>query len=189
LSRCFTIAHSICSGVCFVQYDEVDVFGKGTFVWCVLSLIASYKAPLILSLAINQSKPLVSVSFSDVTRLDDGPTTITNVPSILRRLSTLSNDTYTPKDPIKSSQTDYWIDFSTDKLAPSCDFGSLSDALYLLDTHLKLRTFLAGYQVRLADIAVWGGMHYSLTLDKKHSRQTLYLVSNLNSTSCKDSTC
>lgn len=58
-------------------------------------------------------------------------------------------------------KTDYWIDFSTYNIGPQVDFSTLSDALYHLNTHLKLRTFLAGYSVKIADLAVWGGIAYN----------------------------
>ncbi|KAJ3068345.1 hypothetical protein HDU98_008466 [Podochytrium sp. JEL0797] len=61
-------------------------------------------------------------------------------------------------DPVKASQIDYWLDFSEDSLAPDAGFKPLAVAFSALNSHLKMRSFLVGYSVTLADIACWGAL-------------------------------
>lgn len=50
-----------------------------------------------------------------------------------------------------------WIDFAYANLLNK-NFGQLSAHLETLDQHLNLRTFVAGYKISAADIALWGAL-------------------------------
>lgn len=50
-----------------------------------------------------------------------------------------------------------WIDFATSELSVK-DFKKLSVSLEKLDAHLNFRSFIVGYSVSVADIAVWGSL-------------------------------
>ncbi|KAJ1566452.1 hypothetical protein HK405_009756, partial [Cladochytrium tenue] len=96
--------------------------------------------------------------------------TLTSTYPALRLLSR-----YTPEfasalgtaDPVRASQVDYWIDFCVDSLAPSAGFKHLAAAFAKLDTHLKLRSFLVGYHLTLADLACWGALKSSPVFTKQ----------------------
>ncbi|KAI9355924.1 tRNA synthetases class I, catalytic domain-containing protein [Zopfochytrium polystomum] len=70
-------------------------------------------------------------------------------------------------DPVKASQIDYWLDFCVDSLAPTAAFKPLSAAFSKLDSHLKLRSFLVGYHLTVADIACWGALRSSPIFNKQ----------------------
>ena len=71
-------------------------------------------------------------------------------------------------DPVQASQVwfltrlkpqiDSWLDFVQDSLS-TADFKILSSAFETLNTHLALRSFIVGYSLSLADIAVWGALN------------------------------
>jgi glutathione S-transferase len=80
---------------------------------------------------------------------------------VLRYLSRFSPDNATIlgyTDAVKSSQIDYWLDFCQDSLSPEAGFKPLATAFSTLDSHLRLRSFLVGYSLSLADIACWGAL-------------------------------
>ncbi|KAJ3386022.1 hypothetical protein HDU84_001851 [Entophlyctis sp. JEL0112] len=61
-------------------------------------------------------------------------------------------------DAVRASLIDYWIDFCKDNLAPETPFKPLASAFSSLNAHLKMRSFLVGYDVTVADIACWGAL-------------------------------
>ncbi|KAI8843356.1 tRNA synthetases class I, catalytic domain-containing protein [Chytriomyces cf. hyalinus JEL632] len=61
-------------------------------------------------------------------------------------------------DTLRHSQIDYWIDFCGISLAPEAGFKPLATAFNALNSHLKMRSFLVGYSLTLADIACWGAL-------------------------------
>ncbi|KAJ3417380.1 hypothetical protein HDV05_004845 [Chytridiales sp. JEL 0842] len=80
---------------------------------------------------------------------------------VLRYLSRYNTENATIlgyTDPIKASQIDYWLDFCQDSLSPEAGFKPLASAFSTLDSHLRLRSFLVGYSLSLADIACWGAL-------------------------------
>ncbi|TID15767.1 hypothetical protein CANINC_004296 [Pichia inconspicua] len=54
-------------------------------------------------------------------------------------------------------ESQQWIKFSYEKLLVK-DFKKLSADLETLENHLNLRSFIVGYKVSAADIAVWGAL-------------------------------
>ncbi|KAI9337989.1 tRNA synthetases class I, catalytic domain-containing protein [Obelidium mucronatum] len=80
---------------------------------------------------------------------------------VLRYISRVSPDyaqALGVTDAVKSSQIDYWLDFSKDNLGSDAGFKPLAVAFSTLNSHLKMRSFLVGYNVTLADIACWGAL-------------------------------
>ena len=79
--------------------------------------------------------------------------------SVSRTLATLhpSSGLY-GSSPAVASQIDYWVDLAQDSLKKSTDFHRLNATIELINSHLKLRSFLVGYSVSLADYAVWGAL-------------------------------
>ncbi|KAJ3084169.1 hypothetical protein HDU99_002883 [Rhizoclosmatium hyalinum] len=61
-------------------------------------------------------------------------------------------------DSVKASQIDYWLDFCKDNLGAEVEYKPLAIAFNTLNSHLKMRSFLVGYNVTLADIACWGAL-------------------------------
>ena len=55
-------------------------------------------------------------------------------------------------------QNDQWIEFSSESIGATTDFKALSAAFDALNHHLTLRSYLVGYSVKLADLAVWGAL-------------------------------
>lgn len=53
-----------------------------------------------------------------------------------------------------------WVDFALNRLSSS-DFKQTTAALQELESHLVLRTYLVGYSLTIADIAVWGALRGS----------------------------
>lgn len=53
-----------------------------------------------------------------------------------------------------SSQVDQWMEFAHTQ----CVEGKLESALAFLDQHLRFRTFLVGFDLTLADVAVWAAL-------------------------------
>jgi glutamyl-tRNA synthetase len=54
-------------------------------------------------------------------------------------------------DPASSGEVDEWVDY-----APTLAIGAeFERTCAYIDGYLQLRTFLAGYQLTIADIAVW----------------------------------
>ena len=60
-------------------------------------------------------------------------------------------------DPLTATQIDYWIDFTQDHLYGG-DFKALSHSFDVLNNHLTLSSFLVGYSLTSADLAVWGAL-------------------------------
>ncbi len=64
-------------------------------------------------------------------------------------------------------QSDHWIDFSQEQIVASNDFKALSGVFDQLNHHLTLRSYLVGYSVKLADIAVWGALKGNAIFNKQ----------------------
>lgn len=67
-------------------------------------------------------------------------------------------------DAASAGEVDEWVDY-----APTLAIGAeFERTCAYIDSYLELRTFLAGYQLTIADIAVWaqlqGGLYFSLAL-------------------------
>ena len=63
--------------------------------------------------------------------------------------------------PESQAHVDYWLDFAADNLSadpPLLDFKRVSAAVAQLNAHLKMRSFLIGHSVTLADLSVWGAL-------------------------------
>lgn len=60
-----------------------------------------------------------------------------------------------PEILVAAKDSKNWIDFSYGKLTIK-NFKALSKDLETLDAHLNFRSFIIGYKVTVADIAVWG---------------------------------
>jgi glutamyl-tRNA synthetase len=53
---------------------------------------------------------------------------------------------------------DSWLDFVQESLLQTTDFKVLSSAFETLNKHLALRSYMTGYSLSLADLAVWGAL-------------------------------
>ena len=89
------------------------------------------------------------------------------------------------KDPVEASQIDSWLDFVTDSLS-HLDYKSLKVAFEKLEKHLSLRSFLIGYDLSVADIAVWGALNGNAIFKKQvknsqdvHTSRWFYHLSSL----------
>ncbi|KAL6046191.1 glutamate--tRNA ligase [Balamuthia mandrillaris] len=61
-------------------------------------------------------------------------------------------------DPFSSSDVDQWIDFSVQRLHKDTPNPAFVAACDLLNKHLALRSYLSGYSITLADVAVWASI-------------------------------
>jgi glutamyl-tRNA synthetase len=59
------------------------------------------------------------------------------------------------KDVVATSATQEWVEFALKQLSIK-DFKILNPALEKLESHLNFRSFVVGYSITVADIAVWG---------------------------------
>uniref|UniRef100_A0A6N2LLW7 GST C-terminal domain-containing protein n=1 Tax=Salix viminalis TaxID=40686 RepID=A0A6N2LLW7_SALVM len=58
------------------------------------------------------------------------------------------------QDPFESSQIDQWLEYT-----PVLSVGSeFENACNYIDNYLQTRTFLVGYSLSIADIAIWSGL-------------------------------
>jgi len=83
------------------------------------------------------------------------------------------------KNPLQATLIDMWLDFAQDRLIGVNDFKQLSGAFATLNQHLKMRTFLVGYEVSMADLFVWGGLKASniwSRVFKNKSDEHLHLI-------------
>jgi glutamyl-tRNA synthetase len=62
-----------------------------------------------------------------------------------------------PEVILAKKESEEWIKFSYEKLLVK-DFKKLSVDLEKLEAHLNLRSFMVGYKISAADIAVWGAL-------------------------------
>lgn len=76
----------------------------------------------------------------------------TNSIEIINYLATEFSQVILEKD-----QSQEWIQFAYEKLLNK-NFGQLSGDLEKLELHLNLRSFVIGYKVSAADIAIWGAL-------------------------------
>ncbi|KAI9318637.1 tRNA synthetases class I, catalytic domain-containing protein [Dichotomocladium elegans] len=135
---------------------------------------ASYAA-LAVAAQINMSKPqTVAVEYRDAATLEgEGAGKATalikfngenydTINAILRLLGRLTSEAglYNTEDPISSTLVDQWLDFAETKLGTS-DFKALDAGFKELNKYLTLRSYLVGYQLSLADFAVWGALKAS----------------------------
>ena len=65
------------------------------------------------------------------------------------------------KSATESSLIDYWIDYADRSVAGQTDFQKLNVALLEMNSHLRMRSFMVGYQVTLADLCVFGALKSS----------------------------
>ncbi|KAI8802042.1 tRNA synthetases class I, catalytic domain-containing protein [Cladochytrium replicatum] len=133
----------------------------------------STQVPLGLLATVHHLKRFAKLDYTfegdtDVVLTLPGGQSVTGNHNVMRTLLRLHNpsiptDTglaslYDPKtNPVEASLVDYWLDFAQTRLVGS-DHKGLASALVSLDTHLRFRTVLVGYQVTLADYAVWGAL-------------------------------
>ncbi|KAJ3300623.1 hypothetical protein HK104_009280 [Borealophlyctis nickersoniae] len=61
-------------------------------------------------------------------------------------------------DAVKAAQVDYWLDYVQDTLATANDYKAIAPAFEILNTHLRLRSFVVGHHLTIADFAVWGAL-------------------------------
>lgn len=76
----------------------------------------------------------------------------TNPVEILAYLATTFPNVLLAKE-----ESQEWVNFSYEKLLVK-DFKKLSIALEKLEAHLNLRSFIVGYKITVADIAIWGAL-------------------------------
>ncbi|TPX41845.1 glutamate---tRNA ligase [Synchytrium endobioticum] len=125
-------------------------------------------APLATALHL---KPSVAVSFDQhegrdasvvIPLSDSRPAEITGTIPVLRALGRFveSHQHLYGNNAIRATEIDYWIDFARDTLS-STAFNDMTSALEELNHHLKLRSFIVGYHLTLADYAVWGALKSS----------------------------
>lgn len=57
-----------------------------------------------------------------------------------------------------ATEIDRWLDFTKDSLSSPLDFKRILSAMKVIDSHLTLRSFIVGYQISLADFALWGAL-------------------------------
>ncbi|KAJ3112513.1 hypothetical protein HDU96_004494 [Phlyctochytrium bullatum] len=91
----------------------------------------------------------------------DKSITVTGINPVLRylcRIDPESAKVLGATDALKMTQIDHWLDFCHDNLNPDAGFKPLANAFSTLDSHLRLRSFLVGYSVSLADLACWGAL-------------------------------
>ncbi|KAG0137108.1 glutamyl-tRNA synthetase [Tuber indicum] len=110
-------------------------------------------------------QPVATITYKDVDLLDkkdeasavgvqfDGEEMIYGLEGVLHRI--LKSYSSALRSRAESTAEDEWIKFSTTRLSGG-DFKATSAALEELNDHLTLRTFLVGYTLTIADIAVWG---------------------------------
>ncbi|KAJ3118016.1 hypothetical protein HK100_000696 [Physocladia obscura] len=105
------------------------------------------------------------------TATDASKATVSGTNAVLRLLlTTCSNETENIiAHSILTSQVDFWLDFAFDSLGPDTAFKGALAALAQLNAHLKLRSFLVGYHVSIADIACWGALKTNAAFAKHAS--------------------
>ena len=64
------------------------------------------------------------------------------------------------------SETDFWLDFAKDNLYVP-DFKKISHTLDILENHLTLKSFIVGYNLTIADFAVWGALKSNAIFNKQ----------------------
>ncbi|KAJ2847423.1 glutamate--tRNA ligase [Coemansia brasiliensis] len=78
--------------------------------------------------------------------------------------------------PQMSPEISQWLTFALEKLGTAAAFKDLEQAFAQLDHHLQMRSYLAGYTVTAADVAVWGALRASAIFQrnlKLESQQVL----------------
>ncbi|KAJ1871924.1 glutamate--tRNA ligase [Coemansia sp. RSA 990] len=78
--------------------------------------------------------------------------------------------------PQMSPEVSQWLTFSLEQLGTAAAFKDLEQAFAQLDQHLQMRSYLAGYTVTAADVAVWGALRASAIFQrnlKLESQQVL----------------
>jgi glutamyl-tRNA synthetase len=64
-------------------------------------------------------------------------------------------------DSLGATHIDYWVDYSVKNVAAGANFEAVCHGI---NDYLALRTYLVGYSLTVADIALWGqlqGTHQS----------------------------
>ncbi|PMD59928.1 glutamyl-tRNA synthetase [Hyaloscypha bicolor E] len=126
--------------------------------------LASVLPGLLIALHLQQeqtSLPTVSKSFHDGATLPskeaiqmtlgDGKTW--SGKAIVRYLAELASRSDSNTSPQRASSIQEWVDKSESFF--TTDFKTLRKSLYELNKHLTLRSFIVGYHLTVADLAVW----------------------------------
>lgn len=112
-------------------------------------------AALIATEFVNSTDvPAVSVAFVDE-KGADGKTADCVYEKAVGQKAVLEHLVSKYPSVIGQEDAEKWVDFALLKLANK-NFKELSVLLEALDAHLNLRSFMVGYELSLADIAVWG---------------------------------
>eukprot|EP00798_Chlamydomonas_sp_ICE-L_P023367 gene23367-30628_t len=78
---------------------------------------------------------------------------LTGVPLILRFLARSSSKGLYANDALSSTQVDYWVDYLSTSIQAGVTF---EPTCMSLNDFLALRTYLVGYNITIADLALWG---------------------------------
>lgn len=114
--------------------------------------IVAYPA-LVAAAFVNSVSAGITVEYVDEKSVKEkGPLEFENLFTTKEVLQKLSENF--PKV-LPSKGSDEWIDFAERELVVK-DFKKVSAALDKLESHLNFRSFVVGYSVSVADIAVWG---------------------------------
>ncbi|KAF9420799.1 hypothetical protein BGZ94_009034 [Podila epigama] len=125
------------------------------FPYGITALVAALNNPIVAKV---EYKNVATVGDNNaVVSLTANGSTLTSVSAVIRYILRSHKNTLYGSDPASASLIDEFIDKSQD-IVNASDFKTLSVIFQQLNHHLTLRSYIVGYKVTAADIALWGAL-------------------------------